>query len=92
MDRQPDGKFAPGNCANPHGRPRKGHTVAGIITKFMRSGRCRELAEALFHQAVKEGSVASARLIVDAATTFELEERLAKLEAKAAEAERKGTP
>lgn len=46
--RLPDGKFAPGNCGNPNGRPRGSGVVSDAIKEALREGKDVEVRDKLF--------------------------------------------
>lgn len=47
-ERLPDGKFAPGNCGNPNGRPRGSGVVSDAIKAALREGKDVEVRDKLF--------------------------------------------
>jgi len=45
--RLPDGKFAPGNCGNPLGRPRSAKIISDALKDALANGKAHELGERL---------------------------------------------
>jgi hypothetical protein len=85
--------WKPGQSGNPAGRPRSGFALAETLRDFLNepgSGahpdRKRALMARLFAAATgRNVSVPAAKLIFDTVLSFDLEDRLAALEAKIAE-------
>lgn len=65
-NRQPNGKFGPGNIANPHGRPPKGHTLTDLMRQILDEDpeRKRKLMITLLDMAAKK-DIAAIREVLD---------------------------
>lgn len=71
--RKPDGTFGPGNCANPHGRPRTGTAISDLMREYLdgefetEAGKLKRkeaFVRAVFKQAM-QGSTAAQRMVWD---------------------------
>ena len=59
--RLPDGKFAPGNCGNPLGRPRSAKVISDALKQALAEGKADELGNRLF-QLTEQADKDSVRL------------------------------
>jgi len=64
VGRKPDGRFAPGNRANPHGRPAGSRNKATLALEMLMADDAAEVVAATI-AAAKAGDIAAARLVLD---------------------------
>jgi len=85
-------RWQPGQSGNPHGRPRRGRSVAETLERYMkREKRADRLVEVLFDLATVDRSVPAIRMIFEVSDITEIMARLDALEERQA-AREKGEP